>query len=222
MPDQNWSVFFCPIYVLDYEDPLDWLINHFKNQGVKSKKVIIYCRSIDTVSEMFLTFTSSLGHYAYADGIIDANHLLIEMCNKSTHPDSKGRVLSEFKKETSTIRCVIATVALGMAIGIQDIDMVVHIGGPKSLLSYWQEADRCARDGRFGCSFDVYDNFTLSLKTTAKGIVDVINNDNTCIRQQVVDTLTVGEKTVLKTTPCTGCENTYCSCAAGKCCSFCC
>ena len=55
-----------------------------------SKKVIIYCRSIDTVSEVFLTFKSCLGRYAYVDGILDANQLLIEMFHKSTHPDSKG------------------------------------------------------------------------------------------------------------------------------------
>ena len=206
----------------NYEVSLDSLISHFKDQSVHSKKVIIYCRSIDTVSEVFLTFKSCLGRYAYADGILDANHLLIEIFHKSTHPDSKGRILSEFKKEMSTIRCVIATVALGMGIDIKDVDMVVHMGSPKSLLSYWQEAGRCARDGRSGFSIILYYNFTLSLKSTAKDIVDVIKNDKTCIRQQVVDALTVGEKTVLKTTPCIGCESTYCDCGACKCCSVCC
>ena len=34
---------------------------------------------------------------------------------------------------------------LGMGIDIKDVDMVVHMGSPKSLFSYWQEAGRCAR-----------------------------------------------------------------------------
>ena len=205
----------------DYEVSLDWLITHFKEKGVSSKKIIIYCRSIDAVSEIFLTFKSCLGLHAYAEGVVDAKNLLIEMYHKSTHPDSKTRILSEFKKDNSTIRCVVATVALGMGIDLKDVDMIVHIGCPKSLLSYWQEAGRCARDGRNGLSIVLYDNFTLSLKSTSKDIADIIKNDRTCIRQQVVDALTVGEKIGMNTAVCTGCDSAHCDCASCRCCSIC-
>ena len=40
----------------EYEMSLGWLIDHIRLNGIKSEKNIIYCRSIDTVSEMFLTF----------------------------------------------------------------------------------------------------------------------------------------------------------------------
>ena len=56
----------------------------------------------------------------------------------------------------------IATVALGMGLDIRDVSC------PKSILSYWQEAGRCARDGRQGFSLILYDDFTLALKTTDK------------------------------------------------------
>ena len=32
------------------------------------------------------------------------------------------------------MRCVVATVALGMGIDLKDVDMIVHIGCPKSAL----------------------------------------------------------------------------------------
>lgn len=163
-----------------------------------------------------------MGCHAYAEGKIDSKHLLVEMFHKSTHPDSKSRILAEFKNEKSTIRCVVATVALGMGLDIKDIDMVLHIGSPKSILSYWQEAGRCARDGRSGFSLILYDNFTLSLKSTAKDMADVIKNDEKCTRQQIVDALTVGEKIPMETNHCTGCNIDHCSCAACKCCSICC
>ena len=178
-------------------------------------------RSIDAVSEIFLTFKSCLGLHAYAEGVVDAKNLLIEMYHKSTHPDSKTRILSEFKKDNSTIRCVVATVALGMGIDLKDVDMIVHIGCPKSLLSYLQEAGRCARDGRNGLSIVLYNNFTLSLKSTSKDIADIIKNDRTCIRQQVVDALTVGEKIGMNTAVCTGCDSAHCDCASCRCCSIC-
>ena len=86
---------------------LDWLIKHIKEKGVNSKKTIIYCRSIDSVSEIFLSFKSCLGRQAYAEGVVDAEHLLIEMFHKSTHQDSKKRILTEFKKKQQyhTLRC---------------------------------------------------------------------------------------------------------------------
>ena len=40
----------------EYEMSLGWLIDHIRLNGIKSTKNIIYCRSIDTVSEIFLTF----------------------------------------------------------------------------------------------------------------------------------------------------------------------
>jgi superfamily II DNA helicase RecQ len=40
----------------EYEMSLGWLIDHIRLNGNKSKKPIIYCRPIDTVSEIFLTF----------------------------------------------------------------------------------------------------------------------------------------------------------------------
>lgn len=91
-------------------------------------------------------------------------------------------------KRNRQIRCLIAIVALGMVIDVRDIDLVINFDCPKSVISYWQEAGRCARDGRQGYALIIYDNFTLSIITTGKGISDIINSaDKICIRQQIVD-----------------------------------
>lgn len=164
----------------DYEIALKWLIDHIKDNGVKSKKIIMYCRSIDRVSEICMTLKDTLGLNAYLYQIKHPENLLVEMFHKSTGQDSKDRILAEFKSTTSTIRCLIATVALGMGLDIRDIDLVIHIGCPKSVLSYWQEASRCARYGRKGYSLILYDHFTLGLKTTKKDIAMVKNKDNKC------------------------------------------
>lgn len=208
----------------EYEISLEWLIDHIRENGIKSKKTIIYCRSIDTVSEIFCTLRACLGIKAYADGIKDSDHALVEMFHKSTHPDSKDRILKEFKSEQSHLRCVVATVALGMGLDIRDIDFVLHIGCPKTILSYWQEAGRCARDGRQGFSLILFDRFTLSLKTTEKTIAEVVlNKDNKCIRQQLLNHLAYDEEVCVSLSPesCSGCDLLQCQCSSCKCCSSC-
>jgi hypothetical protein len=49
--------------------------------------------------------------------------------------------------------------SLGIDIDIPDIVVVIHIGCPKYVISYWQEAGRCARDGRCGLSLIMYAYF---------------------------------------------------------------
>jgi len=86
---------------------------------------LIYCRSIHTVSEIFLTCKDSLGAAAYFDKKNQADNILVEMYHKSTHQDSKERILAEFKSGSSRIRCIIATVALEMGLDIRDVQLVV-------------------------------------------------------------------------------------------------
>lgn len=206
----------------DYDSELSWLIEHIKSKGSHSKKTIIYCRSIDMVSEIFIALKDSLGKYAYADFTEDSDHLLIEMFHKCTHDSSKERILSNFSQQNSTIRCIIATVALGMGIDIPDIGLVVHIGCPKSVISYWQEAGRCARDGRQGFSLILYDNFTASLKTTEKAMSDIVKGpQETCIRKQIMQVFSLSDKTEINSVPCEGCDLPVCQCACCKCCSSC-
>lgn len=55
-----------------------------------------------------------------------------------------------------------------MGIDMPDVEHIVHTSYPKSVISYWQEAGCCTRDGRRGISLILYDNFTASLKIPKK------------------------------------------------------
>ncbi|VDI32552.1 Hypothetical predicted protein [Mytilus galloprovincialis] len=114
--------------------PLTSLID---DQICRLNKLNVRCAKITGIGEMEKqTITDSLGKTAYVDGIVDGNQVLVKMYHKSTHQDSKDRIINEFKTESSRIRCIIATVALGMGLDISDIDLVVHSGCPKTVLSY--------------------------------------------------------------------------------------
>jgi superfamily II DNA helicase RecQ len=56
-----------------------------------------------------------------------------------------------------------------------------------SILSYWQEAGRCARDGRQGFSLILCDGFTLALKTTDKDMAAVVKNDSKTCKKTLGD-----------------------------------
>jgi ATP-dependent DNA helicase RecQ len=54
----------------------------------------------------------------------------------------KAEILEEIKNETSNIRVIFATSALGMGVDAPGITRVIHIGPPSTLESYLQEIGR--------------------------------------------------------------------------------
>jgi len=176
------------------------------------------------VADVFILLKQKLGDQAYANGVKDSEHLLVEMFHRSTHEDSKKRILRNFKNPLGNLRCLVATVALGMGIQIEDVDIVMHLGSPKSILSYWQEAGRCARDGRPGYSYVLYDNFTLSQKSTSADVKKLIDTKE-CTRKQILKYLQAGQQEhefeISENSYCDGCDEERCLCNSCLCCFLC-
>ena len=165
----------------------------------------------------FISLKEALGEYAYVGKTPNVGHLLMEMYHKCTHDTSKQRILTNFSKVNSFIRCIVATVAQ-----LPDVRLVVHIGCPKSVISYWQEAGRCARDGQPGCSLILYDNFTAALKNTDKDMSQLVKNvGEKCFRVQIFNVFSVCAEKKVPTKSCDGCDGGICACDSCSCCSFC-
>lgn len=75
---------------------------------------------------------------------------MIDIFVASTSESAKQDILEIFPKPSSPIRCLIASAAFGMGVDIPDIELVIHWGASSSVLNYWLEVGRCARDGRSG------------------------------------------------------------------------
>ncbi len=56
--------------------------------------------------------------------------------------------MNNFREKDGKMRCVVSTIAFGMGVQIDDVDLVMHWGPRKTRLAYWQEIGRCGRDGR--------------------------------------------------------------------------
>jgi ATP-dependent DNA helicase RecQ len=104
---------------------LDVLARHRGEAG------IIYCTSRREVDAFAAWLTDSgIRARAYHAGLSD---------------DERSRNQDAFLNESADI--VVATVAFGMGIDRSDVRFVVHVGSPRSLEHYQQEAGRAGRDG---------------------------------------------------------------------------
>ena len=63
---------------------------------------------------------------------------------------SSQRITLDLTKEGSHVRCVRAIIAFGLGVDVRDIKYIFHWGLSKSPLQYWQEVDRCSRNGERG------------------------------------------------------------------------
>ena len=175
------------------------------------------------VSNVYSTLRDQLGDDCYAGQQKHVKNLIIEMFHQSTHDDSKERILTDFCKEESTLRCLVATVALGMGVQIPDVNLVIQYGCPTSVINYWQEVGRCARDGSRGYAVMLYTKRTLSLKNTSGEMKSVVRSD-TCLRKGILNNFahdTDVASTLGTAQICPECDESRCTCPCCLCCSIC-
>ena len=106
------------------------------------EKTIIYCYNTTELSEIYaILCEAALDHYP-------DDAFPVYMFHRCTPEECKQIVMDEFPKETSFVRIVVATCALGMGVNIPDIRTVIHYGLPSDIESYCQEIGRGGRDNK--------------------------------------------------------------------------
>lgn len=92
-------------------------------------------------------------HHGYNKALFNQT---VEMYTSRTAKWDKDRIVSEFQKEDSHFRIIVATTALGLGVDLPDVDVVIQWGIPPSLdlCDLWQRWGRCCRaQGRRGIAF---------------------------------------------------------------------
>lgn len=168
---------------------------------------------------------------AYMDEDHSFEKRIIGMYHSCIGEEMEEHVLREFTTSDSTMRCLVSTVAFGMGVNVSDIAQVIHWGASKSILSFWQEVGRCARDGRQG---QAYLYATLpSLrdpKRVDKAVIELCSSlridKSKCIRVEILKSLILPEmdlSTIEEMETREKCESKCenCVCACCTCCSLC-
>ena len=74
----------------------------------------------------------------------------------------KETILKELCSPHSKCRVVFATMALGMGVNIPSVREVIHIGPPRSVREYFQEAGRAGRDNKQSHAILYYNNHDIA------------------------------------------------------------
>lgn len=102
--------------LIDIETDLDSLLS----KRNKTECVIVYCRSLNTVADLYAHFLYSLGNDSYyppgAEHISD--NRLFGMYHSNTSPHNKEVIQMSAQEPNGIVRIVFATIALGMGVNM--------------------------------------------------------------------------------------------------------
>ncbi len=169
------------------------------------------------------------GKCAYENHVRSVQNRLVGLFHSDLSDGAKLLILEEFRKPNATLRCVIATVAFGMGIQVEDIDLVFHWGPSKNILAYWQEVERCGRDGRQSEAYlyiHKHDLHAKGLDDSMKDFVEKSLSEASCPRILILEHLFTKGMSMLEINElkarksCTA-ECDFCQCPLCRCCNIC-
>lgn len=160
----------------DIEVAMSWLVDGIQHLQNDFPKSLLYCSSINDVSKL----------YTYLMKELDAtSHSLIEMFHSETPTAKKTDIVNclSDQNQTSKIRLVICTSALGMGIDVSHCNSVILFGIPENIVDLVQEIGRIGRDGNSSVALILFNSYHLRrLEKSMKEILSL----NTCRRLSVM------------------------------------
>ena len=124
------------------------LVEQIRQHRTVMDRVIIYCRTYEACSMIYLFLKSRLRAEATEPiGAVDlARFRLIDMFCACTTSAVKRTILELFCTSQSNLRVIVATVAFGMGLDCPNIRRVLHWGPSNDIEQYLQETGRAGRD----------------------------------------------------------------------------
>ena len=159
-----------------------------------------------------------------AQGNVTYSEKLVGQYHASMHDEDLEEVSQQFIP--GNFRCIVATVAYGMGVDVDDIDLVVHWGESGTILNLWQEIGRGGRRGQPAQAY-IYHRGTAQrdAEEDMKTLINDAKEKNIrCLRKSILKCLVIEGMTPppVPPAPCgqkSKCED--CSCAACNCCFVC-
>lgn len=192
LPDRpNIFLRFVEKHASDMEDALDWYLQELKDKKGECRKAVIYCRNLRTTGRGYGMLMYQL-HKKYHLTKAEVSTLISEY-HAELFDAERQRITEEFRKNDSSIRCLLSTVAFGMGIDIPDIKFVIHWGESQTVVQYWQEVGRCGRDQSASVAELCHIGQQLyRCDESVKDLIKQVKNGN-CIRKAVLDKLKLPE-----------------------------
>ena len=128
----------------------DWLITILKHEGIKSKRVLVFCQSRKQCTELYSLFKEELGPLSYhvtnESTIRDDRSCVFAMYHLTTLPEQKLTVECSFRNPDGIIRVLFCTSSFGMGVDVKGCNLCIHYGPPGTTDEYLQQSGRIGRD----------------------------------------------------------------------------
>ena len=147
-PDRP-NIFYAAMIRTDIDSDFLTIITSLRDKAIHAPRILVYCQSLDTCSDLYAHFHHELGDASYYPP--GSPHLsdyrLFGMFHANTPPYNKDVILKSLLVADGVVRVVFASVALGMGVDLRDVNNVIHYGAPQSVEDYFQESGRGGRSG---------------------------------------------------------------------------
>ena len=157
------------------------------DKNVMEPKTLLY-GTMEIISECYIFFSQHLGRQQYFQiGASQyAKNRLFTQYHAQYPAHEQERILKEVVKPSSVIRCLF--VAFGLGIDCPDICRVIHIGPPRTMEEYFQEAERAGRDGRPAVATVYYNSYDISrAKKNMQEIMQTFVTSDVCPRKMILE-----------------------------------
>lgn len=160
------------------------LVEELREKRMKFEKTIIFCRSYNDCSSIYIYFKDIL-----REDLTDppcypnvSKFRLVDMFTACNSAGVKTQILSSFAVANGRLRIVIATVAFGMGIDCPNVRRVIHWSPPSDCEAYIQETGRAGRDGETAYAILYYAKRDISYSFMDKAIIQYCRNTQVCRR----------------------------------------
>ena len=126
------------------EEAFEPIVEQLRHSRTRMSRIMIYCRTYETCSMIYLFFKSRLGFEAIEpiEAVDLARFRLVDMFTACTTASVKKTILELFCTPDSNLRIVVATIAFGMGLDCPNIQKVIHWGASGDIEQYLQETGR--------------------------------------------------------------------------------
>ena len=183
IPNRPNIKYFVDSHSKSIEETFAPLVEELKLKRTTMGRVIVYCRTYDSCSSIYLYFKSRLkGEMREPIGIRDlAIFRLVDMFTACTREDVKAVIQKAFCDPTRCLRVVVATVAFGMGLDCPDVRRIIHWGPSSDVEQYLQETGRAGRDNL--PSIAVLYTVDLAAHEVEESMKEYYNNKTKCRRK---------------------------------------
>lgn len=183
------NIFYAAYKVNRSCDCLKWVVDLLNKDPMAMPRVIIYCRTIDNISNVYKYFKESCDESVLFPGKKTFTKCRVIQFHQSIADRLKKTITTDFPNPKGLYRVVIASVSFGLGIDSPLVKYVIHFGAPTSIAAFSQESGRAGRCSTLTATSYLYYQLsnTNSIATDDEMTEYCLNPEGICYRQLVLN-----------------------------------